>query len=213
MTFCADTSAILLHYRPRNRNTYITVTKEGEVCVRTPFKHESKVRELLRLKEAWIQEKLAGMEIRREDTHKLGETIRFRGENCHVSRFQKLQNKLEKLHKNIDIEKYYHAFYREEAILTLPSRIEYYARKTGLQPSEVRFKKMRRRWGSCDSRGVVTFNTMMMQLSYEHIDYIIIHELAHLEHMNHSKAFHDLVRSHLPEEKRLRRELRAITPL
>ena len=213
MIFCAETSPLTLHYRPRNRNTYITITKEGEVCVRTPLKNEKKIRELLRLKERWIAEKLAEMEVRTEERHRIGETIRFRGDNCRIEQFPKLQKLVEKAEKSIDIEKYYHRFYRDEALLTLPSRIEHYARKTGLRPSEVRFKKMRRRWGSCDSRGVVTLNTMMMQLSYEHIDYIIVHELAHLVHMNHSRAFHDLVRSHLPDEKRLRQELRRITPL
>ncbi|MEW5832929.1 MAG: SprT family zinc-dependent metalloprotease [Campylobacterota bacterium] len=212
MTFCARTSAILYEYRPRNRNTYITVTKEGEVCVRSPIRDEQRIRELLCRKEEWIREHLARIHERTRDVHRPGETIRFRGENVPLGHFPALEKKLEKCRSLIDIEKYYHRFYRDEALLTLPSRIEHYVRKTGLKPREIRFKKMRRRWGSCDSKGVVTFNTMMMQLSYEHIDYIIVHELAHLEHMNHSRFFHELVRRYLPEEKRLRRELRGISP-
>lgn len=208
--FDAATSPIIIEYRPRNRNTYITVTQEGEVCVRTPIKNESHVRQILRKKEVWVRQKLADA-VRRQDEHPVpGETIRFRGENFPVANFPRLAKQVE---KGVDIEKYYHRFYRDEAVLTLPSRIEHYVRKTGLRPSEVRFKKMRRRWGSCDSSGVVTLNTMVMQLSLEHIDYVIVHELAHLVHMNHSSAFHDLVRRHLPDEKRLRRQLRGIIPL
>lgn len=212
MIFCARTSDIVYQYRPRNRNTYITVTKEGEVCVRSPIRDEKKIRELLYKKEEWIRTHLLRMQNRAGEVHRLGETIRFRGENLSLEHFPALKKKLEKCRNSVDIEKYYYRFYRDEAILTLPSRIEHYVRKTGLKPSEIRFKKMRRRWGSCDSKGVVTFNTMMMQLSYEHIDYIVVHELAHLEHMNHSRDFHELVRRFLPEEKRLRRELRAISP-
>lgn len=211
--FCALSFPIIIHYRPRNRNTYITITRDGTVSVRTPLKNEGRVRELLRLKEEWIRVKLASMEQRAEASHIPGETIRFRGENFPVHRLPKLSKMLDKAQSGNDAEKYYHRFYREEAALTLPSRIEYYARKTGLRPAEIRFKKMRRRWGSCDSRGVVTLNTMVMQLAYEHIDYIIVHELAHLVHMNHSADFHALVRRFLPDEKRLRRELREISPL
>lgn len=213
MIFDAATSSFTLYYRPRNRNTYITITREGEVCVRTPCNSEGKVRELLRQKEGWISDKLHHFHQNGKNSHRLGETIRYRGENIPVNHFPSLQKKIERRAKNINIEKYYIQFYREEAVLTLPSRIEYYVRKMGLRPSEIRFKKMRRRWGSCEARGIVTFNTLMMQLAYEHIDYIIVHELAHLKHMNHSKAFHDFVRLYLPEEKRLRKELKTISPL
>jgi predicted metal-dependent hydrolase len=211
--FDAERSAITHHYRPRNRNTYITVTANGEVCVRTPIKSEQAVRNLLKSKENWIGEKLKSLLEVHTHRHIPGETLRFRGEIYDVNQFPKLHKKLEKVQKDIDIEKYYYQFYHDEAVLTLPSRIEHYARKMQMHPSEIRFKKMRRRWGSCDSRGVVTFNTLMMQLSYEHIDYIIVHELAHLRHMNHSKDFHGLVRCYLSDEKRLRRELREIRPI
>ena len=211
--FDAESSPITIHHRPRNRNTYISVTREGEVCVRTPIVIESAVRRLLRQKEGWINEKLQSIRNRENERPSIGETIRFRGELYRIEQFPKLHSQIEQCEKHIDIEKYYHRFYRQEAALTLPSRVEHYARKMGLHPSEIRFKKMKRRWGSCDTLGVVTFNTMMMQLSYEHIDYIIVHELAHLRHMNHSKEFHALVRRYLPLEKELRRQLRQISPL
>jgi hypothetical protein len=142
--------------------------------------------------------------------HTLGETIRFRGECLPITQFSHLDETLKKAKNTIDIEKYYSLFYKNEAHLTLPSRITHYARKMNLHPKEIRFKKMRRRWGSCNSEGVVTFNTMMMQLSYIHIDYIIVHELAHLKHMNHSCEFHSVVRSILENERILRRELKQI---
>jgi predicted metal-dependent hydrolase len=142
--------------------------------------------------------------------HTLGESIRFRGE-CHpITQFLNLSEMVKKAKKSIDIEKYYSTFYKNEAVLTLPSRVSHYARKMDLHPNEIRFKKMRRRWGSCNSEGIVTLNTMMMQLTYEHIDYIIVHELAHLKHMNHSKEFHALVRTILENERALRRELKQI---
>ncbi|MDO9056860.1 MAG: DUF45 domain-containing protein [Sulfuricurvum sp.] len=208
--FDSYTSPITIHYRPRNRNTYITITHNAEVCVRTPIKDERRVRILLREREGWIQSKLTAIASRSILEHTLGESIRFRGECVAVTQLPHLIKTLEKAKNSIDIEKYYHHFYKNEALLTLPSRVSHYARKMNLHPKEIRFKKMRRRWGSCSSEGIVTLNTMMMQLSYEHIDYIIVHELAHLRHMNHSKEFHALVRTILENERLLRRELKEI---
>ena len=202
-------SSFIHNHVPSNRNTYISLTKEGAVRVRTPLKDEQRIRRLLVERSDWINAKL---EIIRQSipTHSLGETICFRGEIVPVEQLPQLQKSLEKSKKSTDIKKYYTRFYHNESLLTLPSRIRYYAQKMNLSPSEIRYKSMRRRWGSCDSNGVLTFNVMMMQLSYRHVDYIIVHELAHMHHMNHSKAFHDLVRTILADEKLLRQELKAI---
>jgi len=208
--FNADHSPITIHYRPRNRNTYITITHNGEVCVRTPIKDEKRIRMILRERESWIRSKLIAIASSTMTYHTLGESIRFRGECLSITQFTNLSGMVKKAKNSIDIEKYYSNFYKNEAILTLPSRVSHYARKMNLDPKEIRFKKMRRRWGSCNSEGVVTLNTMMMQLSYTHIDYIIVHELAHLRHMNHSREFHAVVRSVLENERELRRELKQI---
>lgn len=204
------TSPITIHYRPRNRNTYITITHNAEVCVRTPIKDEKRIRIILRDREGWIRSKLTTIASRSTLEHTLGESIRFRGECISLTQLPHMLKMLEKAKNSIDIEKYYYHFYKNEALLTLPSRVSHYARKMNLHPKEIRFKKMRRRWGSCNSEGIVTLNTMMMQLSYTHIDYIIVHELAHLRHMNHSREFHAVVRSVLENERELRRELKQI---
>ncbi|OYZ66882.1 MAG: hypothetical protein B7Y17_00850 [Sulfuricurvum sp. 24-42-5] len=202
-------SAFLHIHVPTNRNTYISLTREGEVRVRTPLKDEKRIRRLLIQRSDWINAKL---EILREapPSHRLGETILFRGEIVPVQQLPQLQQSLEKSRKNTDIKKHYTRFYHNESLLTLPSRIRHYAQKMNLTPTEIRYKNLRCRWGSCDSNGVLTFNVMMMQLSYRHVDYIIVHELAHMHHMNRSKAFHDLVRTVLADEKLLRQELKAI---
>lgn len=196
-------------YVSSNKNTYISLTKEGEVRVRTPLKEEQRIRRLLIERTDWINEKLTILK-QALPTHSLGETILFRGEIVSIEQLPQLQQLLEKSRKIVDIKKYYTRFYHNESLLTLPSRIRHYAQKMNLAPSEIRYKNLRRRWGSCDSNGVLTFNVMMMQLSYRHVDYIIVHELAHMHHMNHSKAFHDLVRTILKDEKLLRQELKAI---
>src|SRR3990167_5969793 len=153
--FDSYTSPITIHYRPRNRNTYITITHNGEVCIRTPIKDEKRIRMILRERESWIRSKISVIASATMTYHTLGETIRFRGESLPITQFLNLSERLKKAKNTIDIEKYYHHFYKNEALLTLPSRVSHYARKMNLHPKEIRFKKMRRRWGSCSSEGIV----------------------------------------------------------
>lgn len=210
LMFDALISPVIINYRPKNRNTYIFINQEGEVHVRTPLRDEKKIRLILQKKEVWIRSKLTSIASVSTVHHTLGKTILFRGECIDIKHFPSLIAMINRAKSSIDIEKYYSKFYKNEAILTLPSRIYHYSKKMDLNAKEIRFKKMRRRWGSCSSDRIVTFNTKMMQLSYEHIDYIIVHELAHLVHMNHSQSFHTLVRTILPNEKKLRQELKLI---
>ena len=209
MLFDSLYSSFIHIHVPTNRNTYISLTKEGEVRVRTPLRDEKRVRRMLMDREDWINAKLKILG-EAPPSHSPGETILLRGEIVSVEQIPQLQKALEKSRKSSDCKKYYTRFYHDESLLTLPSRIRHYAQKMDLKPSEIRYKSLRRRWGSCDSNGVLTFNVMMMQLSYRHIDYIIVHELAHMRHMNHSRVFHDLVRTILKDEKVLRQELKAI---
>ena len=77
-----------------------------------------------------------------------------------------------------------------------------------LKYEEIKLKKMRSRWGSCSSQRVITLNTQLLKLKREQIDYVVVHELAHLVHMNHSKSFHSLVQKYIPDAMNIRREIK-----
>ena len=86
----------------------------------------------------------------------------------------------------------------------------YYSELMSLEYKEIKYRKMKSRWGSCNSVKVLTFNTELIKVDKELIDYVVVHELAHLKHMNHSKAFHAFVESHLPNSKAQRQALKKI---
>ena len=71
----------------------------------------------------------------------------------------------------------------------------------GLTPTQIRITSARRRFGSCSSEGHICYSWRLMQYAPEAIDYVIVHELAHLKHMNHSPAFYALVAKYLPDHK------------
>lgn len=98
-------------------------------------------------------------------------------------------------------------FYKREAIKIITERTDFWARQMQLFPKDLKFREQKTRWGSCSSRGSLNFNWRLVVFKPEIIDYVIIHELAHLQHMNHSAAFWSLVEKHCPAYEALSKEL------
>lgn len=100
------------------------------------------------------------------------------------------------------------AFYKREAIKKISERTKHWAEQMRLFPKELKFREQKTRWGSCSSRGAITFNWRLIVFKPEIIDYVIIHELSHLEYMNHSISFWNLVEEHCPRYEVYVKELR-----
>lgn len=73
--------------------------------------------------------------------------------------------------------------------------------QTGLVPKMITLKNMRRSWGRCSSKGHITLNKKLISTDPRFIEYVCVHELVHLVHMNHSKAFYQTIESFLPDYK------------
>lgn len=78
----------------------------------------------------------------------------------------------------------------------LNKRIKFWCNKIGVFPSRVRIQKMKNKWASCSSNGVVIFNTDLLKEQNEFCEYVIIHELLHLQVPNHGKLFKALLHSY-----------------
>ena len=90
----------------------------------------------------------------------------------------------------------------------IPAKVKYYAEIVGVCYGRITIRCQKTRWGSCSSKGNLNFNCLLMELPDEIIDSVVVHELCHRKHMNHSKAFYDEVDSVLPEYKKCRKWLK-----
>ncbi|MGE5280207.1 MAG: M48 family metallopeptidase [Deltaproteobacteria bacterium] len=102
-------------------------------------------------------------------------------------------------------------WYTHRAHETLGGRVAHFAPTMNLFPKKVRIRDTRSRWGSCSHRDVINFSWRMMALPSGVIDYIVVHELAHIREKNHGPAFWRLVASFVPDHKTHRAWLRLHT--
>jgi predicted metal-dependent hydrolase len=83
----------------------------------------------------------------------------------------------------------------------IPSRVDYFASIMGVTPANVSINRAKTRFGSCSSKKRLNFSCNVMRYPIEAIDYVIVHELAHIKELNHSKRFWGIVESILPDYK------------
>lgn len=83
----------------------------------------------------------------------------------------------------------------------VPGKLAYYSKKMGVVPTALHYSKAKTRFGSCSSKDSITFSLRLMEYPLPAIDYVIVHELAHIRHKNHSKAFYQFIESVLPDYK------------
>jgi len=99
----------------------------------------------------------------------------------------------------------------EEDIHKLERNVDNLVKKyiglTGLYPNKVRIRNIKSAWGTCSSNKNITISLRLINKSDDAIEYVVLHEICHLKHMNHSKEFWDLVEKHMPEYKKIRKEL------
>lgn len=96
---------------------------------------------------------------------------------------------------------------KHRALILTESRCAYFAKVYGFSYRKISVRVQKSRWGSCSTKGNLSFNYKIAALPAAMADYIIVHEICHLGEMNHSKKFWALVARTIPDHKKLRTEL------
>lgn len=105
--------------------------------------------------------------------------------------------------QQVDIERL-----RAMALEYIPVRAEYYAKVMGVRYTGLKITAAKSRFGSCNSKNSICFSLYLMSYPESAIDYVIVHELAHIKEKNHSSAFYKVVESVLPDYKDRRKLLK-----
>jgi predicted metal-dependent hydrolase len=184
-----------------------------DLQVRVPeHLEDQRVAEILKQKRPWIRSKVA--ELQRVPPHRTkelvsGETFPYLGRNYRLKVQEGHQvgvclsggylratirptehNETQELR----IQQYLQNWYRSRALERLQDKTHRYAKQIGVSPAGISVRNFKSRWGSCDRKGEVVFNWNIIKAPHVIADYVVIHELCHLIHPNHSKDFWQLVR-------------------
>jgi len=99
---------------------------------------------------------------------------------------------------------------KEKARKIITPRVNYFGNLYGFEFKRIAIRSQRTRWGSCSKEGNLNFNYKLIYLPQEMMDYVIVHELCHLDQFNHSKRFWFLVSEIIPDYLALRRKLKKV---
>jgi predicted metal-dependent hydrolase len=159
---------------------------------------------------AWVASELERQRVRA--TWESGQLIWFRGERVALTRTASgeimVGDEPVLLGKGADLGAAVQAHLRSLAEAELPARCVALGRVHGLRPSRVSVRNQRSRWGACSARAAITLNWRLVQMPPIVSDYVVLHELAHLEHPNHARRFWRKVASICPEWREAERWLR-----
>jgi predicted metal-dependent hydrolase len=199
--------------RTKRKTISLVVQRDGSLVVRAPLRTPEKtIRELVQQKADWIARSQEQMRQKQPAQRQFseGETLPLLGKQHPIKIVPRQRASLnlqggefrlaEKAQPRA--REVFALWYKQTAAILLPARLEALAKKHNLRPKRVRISSARTRWGSCSTSGTISLTWRLVMAPPEVIDYVIIHELAHIPHPNHSKNFWDTVATLMPDYKK-----------
>jgi len=193
--------------RSRRKTADIVIERDGRIVVRAPEEiTDERIEDLVEAKRIWIYKNLAewrdlnATRVLRE--YKAGEGFLYLGRSYRLSlvadqdeplmlkdgRFRLRRDLVDKGH--IEAAKSaFRDYYIRRGLAKIPPRVAYYAPKIGVTPKTTDVRELGNRWASCSPSGSLAFHWKCMMAPLTILDYIVVHELCHLHHRNHSDAF------------------------
>lgn len=203
--------------KSKRKTICIQVKRDGSVCVLAPSRATNEaIEQFLLSKKGWLIN--ATEKVRRRIKIKPsiadGTCVQFMGRLIKVSKLDQSSLESYRLEQNQLLLKQVDGSAFENALkhifnIYINERILYFTTLLSVKPNKIVIKAQKSRWGSCNSKGELAFNWRLVFASEDVIDYVIVHELCHMIHMNHSKQFWETVKSVIPDYKIRRDWLKA----
>lgn len=195
--------------RKNNKNTYIRVKEDLKIYVTTNyFINKKQVFELLSLNYDFVSKNLKSRQLKNKENelfYYLGEKydiIFYENKNVEIYDNRIYVSNLDQLNK----------WYKLQIKKIFQERLDYNYNlfKEKIPYPTLRLRKMKTRWGVCNRKlNTVTLNTELIKYTLDKLDYVIIHELSHFVHFNHSSLFWEQVEKYCPDYKKIRKELKS----
>ncbi len=205
--------------RTKRRTISLIVERDGSLTVRAPLRMpQAMIEEFIQQKADWImrtREKLSVIVTAPARQYADGEKFPFLGSAFDLKLVPSQRPSLQfdngfTLGRNTqsDGRQYFVKWYKQRAYEVISERVREYSQKYDFAPKRVRISSAKTRWGSCSPDGTLNFTWRLVMAPLEVIDYVVVHELAHLRVRNHSDRFWKVVASIDPEYKQKRKWLR-----
>jgi predicted metal-dependent hydrolase len=200
--------------RSKRKTLALIVENDGTLTVRAPLRmKEADIRRFIEAKMDWIKRKQAGVQKEAELLHQYvdGETFMYLGKGVTLRivpdrKPALVMDRSFKLTRSTQPQaaSVFEAWYKKQARAVLAERVELFACKHKFKVGKIRISSARTRWGSCSTKGTLSFTWRLIMAPLDVVDYVVVHELCHLKELNHSKAFWAQVEAILPDYKRRR---------
>ena len=185
--------------KSKRKTVALEINEQAQLIVRLPFCFsESRLELLLADKISWIKKKQAEMKKKLKITKRnfiTGEKFLYLGQEYELriassSAALELKDCFYLSHKyEKSAQAVFRYWYKNMALEKIRERVLYYANKYDFKVNQIKLSSARKRWGSCSSQRNVNFSWRLIMAPLFVLDYVIVHELVHLKHMDHSRRF------------------------
>lgn len=227
MQITLDNHTFYIVHRTNKKIKRITLSLENkdEIIIKTPLKFKAhKLKEIAYEYKDWILRSINKVPSKNSFDFVTGGKVPFLGTNYPMEliedekiktvKFSFFNDRFE-VRYNITKNSYedfmegLKKFYKYNAIKIIDPIFDEWCYKTGLFPEKISYRYNKTRWGSCSFKNNISINYKLLQFEKKCVEYVVLHELCHIQEKNHSRRFWDLVSSYMSDYKEIEKKLRS----